>query len=844
MDIGDYNEALRCNTKSLELRTQKKDSIGIANSFHNIALIQELKGNFETAKSYYNSCLEIYKAIKDKKGQSNCLHNLAKIYMYQGEYAKAYELNTKSLELRLEINDKPGIAASNLNLALIFSNLGDKTNSEQHNQQAIHYYQEIKDKSGIFSAIANMARLLDDKNDFEKKIDYYNKALKFREFFGDKKRIAEITGNIGSVYISNKKFDSAMVYLQRSLNLFSEINEKTRLPIIYNHIASVHYEKMEYELAIENLKKSLEYSTKLNLDNSISISYKKMYLCYSKSKNIKEAESSLNALILRRKKNLLNNFFALSENEKNIYLKTMELDFGYYFDFTFHNHINHDYLKDTCYNLALQNKGLTLKSTTAIKNAILGSGDSTLVHEFEAWQNNQSKLSKLKNTDSSYRNLLNQSQKMERALIGKTTLLIDFEKTIDLTWKDVRSKLKTKEAAIEFIRFKSEIDSTKPTFYCALIVKNDSKHPEFVELCYENDLKNILGDLPGNNLEFVEKVYSLNKQNVNALYSKIWAPMEQHLLGIKNIYYSPVGFLHKISFAALRNTNGTYLCQKYKLFQLGSTGKLAMSNNTVFEQNDHLTFFGGVQYNSDKTKQEVWRYLPGTKTEIEQSKSIALKQKHKVNFYIGEEASEDNLKKNISDANILHISTHGFFFPDPAELKSESQKNIEIEKNTVFRGQDGLNANDGNISNYAQWSFLQNPDALRRSGLVFAFGNDIWQRDAFEQGEDGVLTAYEVVNMNLIKTKLVVLSACETGLGDIKGDEGVFGLQRAFKMAGAEYIMMSLWQVPDKETAEFMQLFYRNLFKEKKIPVAFHKTQLQMQKKYDPYYWAAFVLIN
>jgi CHAT domain-containing protein len=63
-------------------------------------------------------------------------------------------------------------------------------------------------------------------------------------------------------------------------------------------------------------------------------------------------------------------------------------------------------------------------------------------------------------------------------------------------------------------------------------------------------------------------------------------------------------------------------------------------------------------------------------------------------------------------------------------------------------------------------------------------------------------------------------------------------------MAGAEYIMMSLWQVPDKETAEFMQLFYRNLFKEKKIPVAFHKTQLQMQKKYDPYYWAAFVLIN
>src|SRR5690606_29954594 len=99
-------------------------------------------------------------------------------------------------------------------------------------------------------------------------------------------------------------------------------------------------------------------------------------------------------------------------------------------------------------------------------------------------------------------------------------------------------------------------------------------------------------------------------------------------------------------------------------------------------------------------------------------------------------------------------------------------------------------------------------------------------------------------NMFLGNTKLTVMSACETGLGDIQGSEGVYGLQRAFKIAGVEYLIMSLWQVPDKETAEFMKLFYSNLILEHNIQTAFNKAQSTMRKKYAPYYWAAFVLTN
>ena len=110
--------------------------------------------------------------------------------------------------------------------------------------------------------------------------------------------------------------------------------------------------------------------------------------------------------------------------------------------------------------------------------------------------------------------------------------------------------------------------------------------------------------------------------------------------------------------------------------------------------------------------------------------------------------------------------------------------------------------------------------------------------------EDGIVTAYEIAQLNLSGTGLVVLSACETALGDIKGTEGVFGLQRAFRMAGAGKMILSLWQVPDKETAELMTSFYNYWLNGKNMEEAFLQARADMRKKYSPYYWAAFVLIN
>jgi len=188
------------------------------------------------------------------------------------------------------------------------------------------------------------------------------------------------------------------------------------------------------------------------------------------------------------------------------------------------------------------------------------------------------------------------------------------------------------------------------------------------------------------------------------------------------------------------------------------------------------------------------------------------------------DASEENIKAlHGNSPDILHIATHGFFFED---YKKKEQT--------------GFNLENGN-------QYLRAHDPLLRSGIILAGANTNWTGNNEPiHGEDGILTAMEISNLDFSKTKIVVLSACETGLGDIDGSEGVYGLQRAFKMAGVQIIIMTLWQVPDLETAEFMKLFYNNWIRSGKVKEAFNLAQRSMKRKYskEPHKWAAFVLFE
>lgn len=157
-----------------------------------------------------------------------------------------------------------------------------------------------------------------------------------------------------------------------------------------------------------------------------------------------------------------------------------------------------------------------------------------------------------------------------------------------------------------------------------------------------------------------------------------------------------------------------------------------------------------------------------------------------------------------------------------------------------------MNSFESDFFYYSDKKIIPSFKELIRLYILRPYLNDLWSGELTSKEDDGILTALEVSQLNLFNTELAVLSACETGLGEIVGDEGVYGLKRTFKIAGVKYLIISLWQVPDKETKEFMLLFYEELFKEggASIYEAFENAQRQMRDKYDPYFWAAFVLVR
>ena len=335
--------------------------------------------------------------------------------------------------------------------------------------------------------------------------------------------------------------------------------------------------------------------------------------------------------------------------------------------------------------------------------------------------------------------------------------------------------------------------------------------------------------------------------NDSKLYTLIWKPIADKIGDAKTIYVSLGGVYNNINLNTLYNPEtGKYLLEEKDIRIVNSARDFVLSKEQekkIYTTNT-AALFGFPDFNGNTTVaidstdflastrdlNSFWldsltrgglkaNPLPATKIEVENISSTLKSKGWQVNSYLAENASETTIKKQESP-RILHIATHGYFFPD-----------IPIEKdNTRFLGMD-------------RQQVVQDP--MLRSGLLFTGANRTLKGEE-SKGENGLLSAAEASLLDLRETELVVLSACETGKGEVKNSEGVYGLRKAFSDAGAKNIIMSLWKVDDKVTQEFMSRFYEIWLNEKtSIRVAFNKTQLEIKAKYpEPYYWGAFILVG
>jgi CHAT domain-containing protein len=552
-------------------------------------------------------------------------------------------------------------------------------------------------------------------------------------------------------------------------------------------------------------------------------------------------------------------FSSFSEKEKFQFIDKLNENFEIFYSFCLRRYSLNNSLTSDMFALRIPSKGNILASTSQLRERIHKSGDEELNELYDKLQTKKAEISKASSLTLEERQkrgldliaLENEANELEKELSTKSEVYRNEFEPKKINWLSVKRSLKVDESAVEFLNFRYYDNRwTDTVYYVALVIRPEFEYPKLVKLCTEKQLSNILNA----SAESVES-YIKNKEKSTKLFELIWKPMEEQLKGVNKVFISPSGLINKISFSAISTSDEKLLCDKYSFNYTGNLKEIALNkekeNNIKDIEGFSAAIFGGAKYDIDTTtekdiaskftrggedewsppanmilqnisitKLSKWKYLPGTLIEADKIKLLFESHSLKVNEYTGEDASKEALKSlNYKNSpTVLHISTHGYFFPEPQKEYKETGTSTYITS--------------------------ENP--LFRSGLILAGANRVWTGASEIEGvENGILTAYEVSNMDLQNTELVVLSACETGLGDIKGGEGVYGLQRAFKIAGAKTIIMSLWKVPDKETVELMELFYTNWLEKKMTKHdAFTNAQKEMRKKYAPYYWAAFVMVE
>jgi CHAT domain-containing protein/tetratricopeptide (TPR) repeat protein len=828
------DSALYFANLAYDFALQKKLPVFVSEALNVKGICYTLTNQYELALNAYHQSLEIDKTLGDKKASANKLNNIGIIYKDLGDFNKAAAYYHQALVLANELNNQK-IAA------LAYNNMGYICIKQCQYKQAAEYFEKSlgirrsnNDLKGMGISFASLGTVNQYLSNYPLAFAYLDSSLAIAEQTTNKVAKASTLFTLGDAYRNQGNYETALPYFQKALVLTQQLNDRVATCYNYQRLGDIYYILGAFDSALYYGLESFRIATETQNPGALVSSVRTTFLAYC---HTEKTDSALYFLTRQRQlldRDLQLHYFILSEQEKEEYFAGNAFEYEAHYDFALHFQDSFQAYKDTALNVALMTKGISLKSSTAMRTNILNSDDSLLVADYEKWIQLRHEIAERYAHGENVNELENKANELEKALIRKSTDFNDFDALRKTDWKNVRDALKPGEAAIEFVHFNNSIDNTYSITYAAFVITAGCEHPHFLKLCEESDLVEILGALQGTNINFVNSLYGTREKANTALYEKIWQPLEKHLSGIKTVYYSPVGLLHKISFASICKAQNVFLSDVYNFRQMGSTGNLTLQNETAFGGLENFLLMGGINYNSNATERETWTYLPGSLQETDQINAFLQQKKMGVNYFRNDNASEAVFKEKITSSTMVHIATHGFFFPDPQKVAEEFKTNTESDTELKFRG----------TTDYANWSFVSNKNPLMRSGIVLAGANDVWSRDPLANGEDGILTAQEVSNLDLRNTKLVVLSACETGLGDIHGSEGVFGLQRAFKIAGVKYLIMSLWQVPDKETAEFMQLFYTNLIKVKDIPLAFQKTQQSMRKKYNPYYWGAFVLIE
>lgn len=820
-ELKRYNEAEDYYSKSSNIFITKKEDIDQGNyaiQLLNFGLNNFYRGNYKNAEINFKTSLNIFETFFGEYDERylSSLNNIAGVYATIGLYDKAQYYFEKALKLNKHKYGENHIEFANTshNLAFVYHNNGNDSLAIIHIKKAAPVRKNILGENSI----------------------EYASSLSI----------------LGYIYLDNREYKLSDSCFITAFNIYKKMFGE-RSPAC----ASELYSMGLLNLVQGNYDKGQEYLEKsLKIDTSNIVCEKELAKLYSRIQKFNSADSLYKSVFEKKLKEIERNFRWLSQKEKEEF---WNLDEYFYLDinsFSVHSFIEIPASTQISYNANLVSKSLLLETSTEMNKILSELSDKEMKLQFEELKQLRRLYSKMQSEGSDKKEIMDQykfqADSLDKILVNKLGEYAESKRKFEIKWKDVQANLTSSEAAIEFARYYDYADSIYK--YMALVVRPEYEYPKLVKLGSESNIKS-----------------SCSQREFSDLYNYVWRGIDSLLSGVKTIYYSPVGELNNVSFSALisenkinnqldsAKSNWSYLMDHYELHQLTTTRYLA--DGTLKKNKEmrlSIKLIGGVNYtdlpilndtiNKEESNEDFAlqlnlqkelnenrskrggkiNYLKGSEIEVKDISKVLKAANWIISSSTGKNADEYQFKEELNKTSpgVLHIATHGFAFPEK-EIKKD--KEFPTPENTSYK-----------ISE----------DPMVRCGLMFSGANISWSGDSKKMiettGDDGILTASEVANLDLSNTKLVVLSACETGLGKIESSEGTFGLKRGFKLAGVEQIIVSLWSVPDKETMELMTLFYSELSKTKDPVISFNKAQKEMRNRYpyDPEKWAGFVLVR
>jgi CHAT domain-containing protein/Tfp pilus assembly protein PilF len=797
------------------------NDFGYLKTIANQGLLYTTMGRFSQAETYTKEALDLR---KEKLGENNmsvaASHNNYGVLHYNlGQYNEAESDFEKALEvIRANKMEKAMPQAIVLNnQAMLYQSIGRFEQAEKILLQAIRISVDLQSRTSRNHLLffSNLALLYQQIGKYAEAENIY-RALE-PKFDKSKPEYANLLNNIATLALLMKRPDKVEDLLKRSAQIFaaSLTEESPAYAKVISDLGNFYRYEKRYEEALPPLEKALAIRLRtLDDHHPFTVqSQEDLAILYWKQGQYEQAYQ-LYKPVMERSLDFVNRYFPpMSEAEKAKYLDVLGPRFQRFFNFALEASKTRPGIYTEMLEYRLATKGLLLNSVRRISESILLSGNEQLVTDYRNWIDRKEELARLyvyskEDLQEQSINLDSLEQAvnaMEKRLSQTSTDFARLYFTEKTTFAQLQSKLKPDEVAVEIVRVRNfdQVLDEKST-YVALVVTSDKSQPSVVVM--ENGV-----DMESNYYKTYRRAM-LSKVADEQSYKNFWEKIDPLVKGKKKIYVSLDGVYNQVSLYTLKKPGGNFLVQDYDILVLGNTRDLILSSAPRQPVDKRATLIGFPNYGNEKIPE-----LPATKLEVDAINKLLKSSGYQVEEFTEAEATETNLK-SAKRLSILHIATHGYFHRD-------------VEKANWPIGVHADNARD---------------NVLLRSGLMLTGASEEAQYGvSLANSSNGIITSYEAMNLDLQGTNLVVLSACETGLGEIRAGEGVYGLQRAFLVAGAEAVIMSLWTVNDASTQELMNQFYSNWIKSGDKAKAFRQAQLQLMTKYKhPYYWGAFVLVE